>query len=145
MTIQEILRSKERADVVTIVPDASVHEAMQVLVRHNIGALVVLESDEIRGIITERDLLRAGAEHPERLRNALVRELMTQEVITAPETVELRQVMDTMTERRIRHLPITQGGKLRGMISIGDVVNALRQSTEAENRHLHSYIAGTPM
>lgn len=57
----------------------------------------------------------------------------------------MREVMDIMTERRIRHLPVTHGSKLRGMISIGDLVNALRQSTEAENRQLHSYIAGAPM
>jgi CBS domain-containing protein len=143
MTIQEILRSKG-ADVITITPDASVHDAMRELVRHNIGALIVFDGT-IRGILTERDVLRAGAENPQRLADIRVQELMTREVITAPETVELHEVMDTMTERRIRHLPITRGGELRGMISIGDVVNALRQSTETENRQLHSYIAGTPM
>ncbi len=143
MTIQEILRSKG-ADVITITPDASVHDAMRELVRHNIGALIVFDGS-IRGILTERDILRAGAENPQRLAEIRVQELMTREVITAPETVELHEVMDTMTERRIRHLPITRGGELRGMISIGDVVNALRQSTETENRQLHSYIAGTPM
>jgi CBS domain-containing protein len=143
MTIQEILRNKG-ANVITITPDASVHEAMRELVRHNIGALIVFDG-VIRGILTERDVLRAGAENPQRLLDTRVQDLMTREVITAPETVDLREVMDTMTERRIRHLPITHGGELRGMISIGDVVNALRQSTEAENRQLHSYIAGTPM
>jgi CBS domain-containing protein len=143
MTIQEILRSKG-ADVITITPDASVHDAMRELVRHNIGALIVFDG-AIRGILTERDVLRAGAENPQRLAEIRVQELMTREVITAPETVELHEVMDTMTERRIRHLPITRGGELRGMISIGDVVNALRQSTETENRQLHSYISGTRM
>jgi CBS domain-containing protein len=143
MTIQEILRSKG-VDVITITPDASVHDAMRVLVRHNIGALIVFDGS-IRGILTERDILRAGAENPQRLADIRVQDLMTREVITAPETVELHEVMDTMTERRIRHLPITRGGELRGMISIGDVVNALRRTTEAENRQLHSYIAGTPM
>ncbi len=143
MTIQEILRSKG-ADVITITPDASVHDAMRELVRHNIGALIVFDGT-IRGILTERDVLRAGAENPQRLAEIRVQELMTREVITAPETVELHEVMDTMTERRIRHLPITRGGELRGMISIGDVVNALRQSTETENRQLHSYISGTRM
>ncbi len=143
MTIQEILR-KKGADVITIAPDATVHEAMRVLVRHNIGAVVVFDG-EIQGILTERDLLRVGAESPQLLLDTRVEGLMTRDVITAPETVELSEVMDTMTERRIRHLPITAGRQLRGMISIGDVVNALRQSTEAENRQLHSYIAGTPM
>jgi CBS domain-containing protein len=144
MSVREILRGKA-PEVVTVAPDASVHEAMRVLVRHNIGALVVVSEGAIRGILTERDLLRAGAEDPARLSHTRVEELMTREVITAEESVELREVMDTMTERRIRHLPITRGGTLHAMISIGDVVNALRRSTEAENQFLHSYIAGTPM
>jgi CBS domain-containing protein len=143
MSVREILRSK-REDVITVTPESSVHEAMRVLVRHNIGALVVFDG-EIRGILTERDLLRTGADDPLRLLHEKVEELMTREVITAEESVELREVMDIMTERRIRHLPITRAGQLCGMISIGDVVNALRKSSEAENRYLHSYIAGTPL
>jgi CBS domain-containing protein len=143
MSVREILRGKA-PEVVTVAPDASVHEAMRVLVRHNIGALVVFDG-EIRGILTERDLLRTGADDPLRLLHEKVEELMTREVITAEESVELREVMDIMTERRIRHLPITRAGQLCGMISIGDVVNALRKSSEAENRYLHSYIAGTPL
>lgn len=142
MTIREILRDKG-SDVVTIGPEATIHDAMKVLVEHNIGALVVVE-DGIQGILTERDLLRAGAEDPRKLMQAQVRDLMTRQVITAPPTVELNEIMDIMAERRIRHLPIAEAGELRGMISIGDVVNALRKSTEAENRYLHSYIAGTP-
>jgi CBS domain-containing protein len=142
-TVHEILRGKG-GDVITIEPGATLHEAMQVLVQHNIGSLVVFDG-EIRGILTERDLLRAGAEDPQQLVRARVEDRMTRTVITAPESVQLREVMDTMTERHIRHLPIVGDGELRGMISIGDVVNALRETTEDENRHLHSYIAGTPM
>lgn len=144
MNVREILRSKPEG-VVTIAPDASVHEAMRVLVRHNIGALVVVSDGAIQGILTERDLLRTGAEDPQRLLEGKVEELMTREVITASEVVELHEVMNIMAERRIRHLPITRQGELWGMISIGDVVNALRKSSEAENRYLHSYIAGTPL
>ena len=88
MTIQEILRRKG-ADVITIAPDATVHEAMRVLVHHNIGAVVVFDG-EIQGILTERDLLRVGAESPQLLLDTRVEDLMTRELITAPETVELR-------------------------------------------------------
>jgi CBS domain-containing protein len=144
MNVREILRSKPEG-VVTIAPDASVHEAMRVLVRHNIGALLVVSDGAIQGILTERDLLRTGAEDPQRLLQGKVEELMTRDVITASEGVELDEVMNIMTERRIRHLPITREGKPWSMISIGDVVNALRNSSEAENRYLHSYIAGTPL
>jgi CBS domain-containing protein len=144
MNVREILRSKPEG-VVTIAPDASLHEAMRVLVHHNIGALLVVSDGAIQGILTERDLLRRGAEDPQRLLRDKVEELMTREVITASEGVELHEVMNIMTERRIRHLPITREGGPWGMISIGDVVNALRKSSEAENRYLHSYIAGTPL
>jgi CBS domain-containing protein len=144
MTVREILRSK-LSEVITIAPGATVREAMRVLVEHNIGAVVVVVGDSIGGILTERDLLRAGAEDPRWLLQGKVEDLMTREVITASESMELAEVMDIMAERRIRHLPITRGEEMCGIVSIGDVVNALRQSTEAENRYLHAYIAGTPL
>ena len=144
MTVREILRRK-RIGVVTISPEATVLDAMRLLVRHNIGAVVVMRGDVIEGILTERDLLRAGAERPRGFFKASVQELMTKEVITAPEGVDLVDVMDLMTERRIRHLPITDGECLCGIVSIGDVVNTLRQNTQTENAYLHAYITGTPL
>jgi CBS domain-containing protein len=142
MTVRDILRSKG-VNVITIAPDASVLEAMRVLVHHNIGALVVVDGS-IRGIVTERDMLRAGAEDPNRLVTARVSELMTPTVITATAAASVEEVMNIMTENRIRHLPIQQDGVLGGIVSIGDVVNAMRQTTETENRYLHAYIAGVP-
>ena len=144
MTAREILRSKG-VGVTTIAPGATVREAMRLLVEHNIGAVVVVSGDTISGILTERDLLRAGAEDLRQLEDGKVADLMTREVITASESMDLAEVMNIMTKRRIRHLPITRDDRLCGIISIGDVVNALRQSTEAENRYLHAYIAGTPL
>ena len=141
MNIRDILRRKG-SDVFTITPETPAQEAMRALVRHNIGALVVVGEDGLCGIISERDLLRAGADNLAVLEAARVRDLMTREVVTARPDADLRSVMDTMTERRIRHLPVTEGGELRGMVSIGDVVNAVRESIEDENLALHSYIAG---
>lgn len=143
MKIRDVLRAKGPA-VVTVGPDLPVQEAMRVLVENGIGALVVVDG-KLRGIITERDLLRHGAEDVHRLATSRVRELMTAEVITASPEAHIEQVMDTMVERRIRHLPIMEDGTLVGIISIGDVVNALRQSVEVENRYLHAYIEGTPL
>jgi len=144
MTVREILQKKSTG-VITIAPEATVAEAMRLMVKYNIGAVVVVIGPAIRGILTERDLLRAGAEDPQRLLHGKVDELMTREVVTVPESLPAREVMDIMTERRIRHLPITRGEEMCGIISIGDVVNALRQSTETENRYLHAYISGTPL
>lgn len=140
MKIRDVLRTKGPG-VITVAPEVPIQEALRTLVRHNIGALVVWDGS-IRGIVTERDLLRAAAEDLPALATARVRDLMTVDVITATPHADISEVMDTMTERRIRHLPILDGEGLCGIISIGDVVNALRQSVETENRYLHAYIAG---
>jgi CBS domain-containing protein len=141
MTIRDILRRKGTS-VLTVAPDTPVQEAMRTLVSHNIGALVVVDGAAVCGILSERDVLRAGAENLSILQTARVRDLMTQEVVTAAPEEDIRSVMDTLTERRIRHLPVVDAGGLAGMVSIGDVVNALRTSIEDENLALHAYIAG---
>jgi CBS domain-containing protein len=143
MKIADILRSKG-PNVITVPPERQIQDAMRVLVDHNIGALVVFDGG-IRGIITERDLLRCAGADVQRLTTAQVQDLMTAEVITTTPEADIREVMDVMTERRIRHLPVLDGEALCGIISIGDVVNALRQNVETENRYLHAYIAGTPL
>jgi CBS domain-containing protein len=143
MKIREILAAKG-STVVTIPPSASVLEAMAELVRNNIGAVVVVD-DAIRGILSERDLLRVAHANVRRLETSLVRDVMTRAVITASPEADINSVMDLMTARRFRHLPVVEpDGTLCGIITIGDVVNALRQSVEAENRHLHAYIHGMP-
>jgi CBS domain-containing protein len=144
MLIREILATKG-ADVISIAPDAPVTDAMRKLVEHNIGALVVLSGGAIVGIISERDLLRAGARDPRLLDESRVADLMTTAVITARPGDDIRFVMTTMTERRIRHLPVLDGAQLCGMLSIGDVVNALRRDIEDENQKLHAYITGSPL
>lgn len=143
MKIRDLLRAKGSV-VITVDPDVPIQKAMRVLVENRIGALVVADG-KLRGIITERDLLRWGAEDIQRLANSRVRDLMTVEVITAAPDAEIEEVMDIMVESRIRHLPIMENATLAGIISIGDVVNALRQSVEVENRYLHAYIEGTPL
>lgn len=143
MKVRDLLRVKGPV-VVTVAPDVPVQEAMRVLVQNRIGGLVVYDG-KIRGILTERDLLRWGGEDIQRLANSRVRDLMTVEVITAAPDAEIEEVMDIMVEQRIRHLPVMENGTLAGIISIGDVVNALRQKVEVENRYLHAYIEGTPL
>jgi CBS domain-containing protein len=143
MKISDILRTKGSA-VVTVIPDRPIQDALRTLVDHGIGALVVFDG-RLQGIVTERDVLRFAATDLERLGSALVRDLMTVDVITTTPEADIHHVMDIMTERRIRHLPVLANGSLCGIISIGDVVNALRQSVEAENQHLHAYITGTPL
>lgn len=143
MKIRDVLAAKGTI-VVTVSPTTSVVDAMAELVRHDIGAVVVVDST-IRGILSERDLLRAAASDVAQLGIASVQDLMTRDVITASPDAEITAVMDIMTARRFRHLPvIDHDGVLCGIITIGDVVNALRRNAEAENRQLHAYIHGVP-
>ena len=141
MKIRDILTDKG-TDVVTIQPDVTVHAAIQLLVEHNIGAVVVLDGSDLAGILSERDVLRLSAADPAEVTGRSVRDVMTAEVVTGGPDDPIGQVMETMTNNRIRHLPIVEGGGLVGILSIGDVVNALRTQVEGENRHMRDYIQG---
>ncbi len=141
MRIEEILRSKGH-DVVTITESKSVLDAARVLVDHNIGGLVVMEGERLTGILTERDILRLTARNPGELGSIQVGSVMTRELITAKPEDQLAEMMDVMTERKIRHLPVMAGDRLTGIISIGDLVNACRVAAEEENSQLRQYIQG---
>lgn len=141
MLIRDILRQKGH-DVVTIRPDRTVLDAMELLVDRNIGSLLVVEDERVRGIITERDVLRMTARRPADFQELSVSDVMTRDLITAPPGDSIDQVMEIMTRNRIRHLPIVDGDGLHGLVSIGDVVNALRRSVQSENEHLKQYIQG---
>jgi CBS domain-containing protein len=141
MTISDILRDKGTF-VVTIAPDLTVLDAMRVLVRHRIGAAVVMAGDDILGILTERDVLRLGTEDPHHATQTRVGDVMTSDLVVGVPDDSIDYVMEIMTRNRIRHLPIIDGGRLAGIVSIGDVVNACRSSVEAENRYLREYIQG---
>ncbi len=152
MQIKDILREKG-TDVVTIEAGRTVHDAICTLNEHGIGSLIVTrEGGEIAGIITERDILRECGERCVRLKEppaqeettcaSLVRDVMSKDVVIGVPDDDLDYVMGIMTKNRIRHLPILDDGKLAGIISIGDVVNAHLKETEFENRMLKDYMYG---
>lgn len=141
MKIRDILRHKG-TDVLTVAPDQPVRTAVKILSEHRIGALVVRAGDELRGIISERDVLNLVARDPERVTETPVAEVMTADLIVGVPDDDLDYVMNIMTQNRIRHLPIVTDGRLEGIVSIGDIVNAVRRSVESENRHLKDYIHG---
>lgn len=144
-TVGQVL-SVKGSKVISIGPDRSVLEAIQVFAQHSVGALLVIDAaknDEIVGIITERDILRANAKSFDRMSGIKVADLMTRELIIGLTEDSLDYVMDLMTEKRIRHLPILErGGELAGILSIGDVVKALTHHAEVEIRYLTDYITG---
>lgn len=141
MKLRDVLRGKG-TDVVWIGPERSVLDAVRLLTEHRIGALVVTRDDEIRGVISERDIMNLVAARPESVRDTTVADIMTEDVIVAVPTDDLDYVMNVMTNNRIRHLPVVDDGTLAGIVSIGDVVNEVRRTAEAENRHLKDYIQG---
>lgn len=141
MNIKSIL-AKKGMTVVTIQPDQSIREAIARLAQHNIGALVVVDEANLPvGILSERDITRALAQN-EQIFARSVSELMTKNVITGLPQDDLISVANTMTERRIRHLPVVEKGKLVGIVSIGDVVKAQRDQYQGEVDTLQSQILG---
>jgi CBS domain-containing protein len=140
MKIRDILHHKGRM-VVTVQAQATIHEAMAMLVTQHIGALVVVDDhSRIVGIITERDILRECASRSEHVKTTQVREVMTTNLIIGVPEDEVSYVMGIMTHNRIRHLPIIASDRLEGIISIGDVVKAQLEETEFENRYLKDYL-----
>jgi CBS domain-containing protein len=142
MRIRDVLDRKGR-EVVTVSPDRSVHEAMQVLVENNVGSVIVVEGERPVGILTERDVLRLGAASPGALPSTRVSDAMTRDLVVAMPGDQVEYAAGVMTENRIRHLPIIDGDRLAGVLSIGDVVKAIKQEQEVENRYLRDYIQGT--
>lgn len=140
MNIKGILATKG-VNVVTIHPEQSIREAIALLSRHNIGALVVVDNHQSVGILSERDITRALAKD-ENIFGQAVQELMTKDLITALPQDDLKSVANTMTEKRIRHLPVIERGQLIGIISIGDVVKAQRDQYKGEVDTLQTQILG---
>lgn len=141
MKIRSLLE-KKGYELVTVPPSLSLLDAIRLLVAHNIGSVIVEDDNRVRGILTERDVLRQAAKSPEALSRIGVEEIMTREVVVGVPDDTLDYVMEIMTRNRIRHLPVVEDGWLVGIVSIGDVVDALRKDVEAENRYLRDYIQG---
>ena len=141
MKLRDILRTKG-SDVIQIDPDQHVIDAVRVLSEHRIGCLVVTHDGEIRGVVSERDIMDFMAAEPDALTDTPVSDIMTTDVIVAVPEDDLDYVMNVMTNNKVRHLPIVDDGRLAGIVSIGDVVNEVRRSVESENRHLKDYIQG---
>jgi CBS domain-containing protein len=142
MQIAEVLRRKG-SEVATVTPTATITEVLESLAHHGVGALVVsADGNTVDGIISERDIVRALAARGRGIVDQTAAEVMTREVVTCSETATIEQLMDEMTQRRFRHVPVTEDGRLVGIISIGDVVNARVRNLETETRQLTNYISG---
>jgi len=142
ITVKNILETKGNT-VWSISPDASVHEAIRMMGEKNVGALAVLDGSALAGIVSERDYMRKVILAPRSPAPGLVREIMTTELITVGPEQSIEHCMGLVTDKHIRHLPVLEGGRLIGMISIGDVVKAVISEQDTTISQLKSYITGS--
>ena len=142
MKVSNLLTTKGH-EVSTISQERSVTDAIALLKERGIGALVVTgKTAPLVGIFSERDVVRALAASGEKALKLKVSELMSHDVVTCSESTELNALMTTMTERRIRHVPVVDDGQLTGLISIGDVVKARLDELENDKKSLLDYVSG---
>jgi CBS domain-containing protein len=139
MRISAVLRDKGSA-VETIAADAPVFDAVRRLGEKRIGALPVLDGTRITGIVSERDVIYCLREHGPDMLAWPVSRIMTSPAITADPDTEVLAALALMTQRRIRHLPVIDGGEIRGIVSIGDLVKHRMERIEAEAEAMRSYI-----
>jgi CBS domain-containing protein len=140
--VAEILKSKNDNTVHAIAPGDSVFDALQRMADKRIGALLVMEGETIVGIITERDYARKIALLGRKSTATLVRDVMTADVMYVRPTQTSQECMALMTENRLRHLPVVEGGKLVGLISIGDLVKDIISEQQFIIEQLEHYITG---
>ena len=140
-TVRHLLGSKKPA-LFTIGPDAPVLEAVRSMAEHGVGALLVMRGDALAGIISERDyarkvvlLGRASADTP-------IAQIMSSPVVTVSPDTNVQRCMVFMTERRIRHLPVVENGRVIGVVSIGDLVKSVIEEQQRTIEELESYIHG---
>ena len=143
MDVATILRSKG-SEVTTAPPETSVADIAQILKGQGIGAIVISsDGAQVHGIVSERDILRALADHGAEILDREVSEFMTAGVFTCSPEDRVNDLMAIMTERRIRHLPVTVDGELTGIVTIGDLVKHRLDEIEREADAVRSYISST--
>jgi CBS domain-containing protein len=140
-TISNILHHKGHT-VWAISPDATVYEAIEKLADKNLGALLVMSGDKLVGVFSERDYTRKVALKGRRSRETKVSEIVSTPVITVTPSHTVDDCMRLMTEHRIRHLPVLEGGKVIGIVSIGDLVNWIISTQSATLEQMEHYISG---
>jgi CBS domain-containing protein len=139
-TVAHLLKMKGN-DIFSISPDATVRQALEKLVEKNIAGLVAMEDGKLVGIFTERDYARKVVLKGKSSKDTLIREIMTENVISVGPQTSIDECMAVMTDRRIRHLPVLQNGAVVGVISIGDLVKFIIEDQKYTIKNLESYIA----
>ncbi len=138
-TLRQLLQAKTYG-ILSIAPDARVYDALQLMADKNVGALLVMDAGQLIGIITERDYARKVILKGKSSLDTPVREIMTDKVLCVHPNQTVEECMALMTDKRFRHLPVMEGNKLVGVISIGDLVKEVISEQEQTIKQLESYI-----
>lgn len=140
-TIDAVLKHKH-STLWSIAPDKTVFEAIQMMAEKNIGALLVMSGDTLAGVVSERDYTRKVALKGKASKDTAVREIISTPVITATPSHTVEECLRLMTDHRVRHLPIVDGNKILGVVSIGDLVNWVISAQDVAIKQMENYIAG---
>ena len=139
--VQHLLDRKGR-ELISIVQDASVFDAIKLMADRAVGSLLVMDGSDLKGIVTERDYARKVIIKGRASESTEVREIMSTDIVSATSRQTVNECMNIMTDRRIRHLPVVDDGKVVGLISIGDLVQAIISDQQEEIEQLGHYISG---
>ncbi len=140
MKVSDILQTKG-SNVYSIISGVTVYDALKEMGQKNVGALLVMENDQLLGIISERDYARKIILKGKTSHDTLVKEIMTEKVISVSPEDNIEKCMELMSERKVRHLPVIKDEKVTGVISITDVVTAIIESQKETISLLHNYIS----
>lgn len=143
MQVRDVLRTKGR-EVISIPSDATVREAIALMVQHNIGSLPVVDGEgALVGVFSERDVLRQIHDRGDAAARVVMADAMTLNPVTCDEEDDVDCVMGKMSERRIAKVPVLRRGRLVGVISVGDMIKLMFERVRSENHHLMNYIHGS--
>ena len=138
-TVRQLLDRKDRA-VFSLGPEAPVLEAIRAMAEHHVGALLVMSGEVLAGIVSERDYARKVILRGRSSSDTPVRDIMTSPVLTVSPDTSVEQCMQLVTDKRVRHLPVVEAGRVIGMVSIGDLVKAVIAEQQQQIEQLESYI-----
>lgn len=139
-SIRQLLQAKEQQGILSVSPETTVYDALKLMADKEIGALLVLDGEKLVGVFSERDYARKVILQGKSSKETQVREIMSDKVVFAKPTQSVEECMAVMTDKRVRHLPVMDGGRVIGVLSIGDLVKETISQKEFIIRQLENYI-----